>query len=242
VKIGMNGGWDAAAKRCYGMANVTELEQAWIDWLRTRTLKLPPVPPDLPQVPPAPPNSTPDKQDPLSIPASPTSTLPIPPPPTISVDGPSSQRAVEPPPPMPAVPIGTRASAPAPAPPPKLSVVQVWMDKDGGIECRFAKIVNHEATATAGTGPTGKPITTYVRRTVQEERSYSPEQLVIVGADGKQIDKADLAKRLEKETAAIFDTEGVFELALLPLLKEGTLIIQMNPGPPPPLPPASHVP
>ena len=116
------------------------------------------------------------------------------------------------------------------------------MNQDGGIVCRFAKIVNQESTATAGTGPTGKPITTYIRRTVQEERSFSPEQLVIVGADGKQIDKADLAKRLEKESPAIFDTEGVIELALLPLLKEETLIIQMNPGPPPPQPPTSRVP
>src|SRR5205085_5718691 len=34
VKIGMNGGWDLGASRCYGTADVNVLEQEWINSLR----------------------------------------------------------------------------------------------------------------------------------------------------------------------------------------------------------------
>jgi RNA polymerase sigma factor (sigma-70 family) len=41
VKTGMRGGWDAAANRCYELADVAEMEKAWLDWLRREHNKPP---------------------------------------------------------------------------------------------------------------------------------------------------------------------------------------------------------
>ena len=97
----------------------------------------------------------------------------------------------------------------------------------------------------AGSGRAAR--TSYVRKSIQEDRCYRLDQVQIIEANGKPVVKSELAKRLEKETAVLFIESGGVSPQLLPLLKDGTLIIKFPQVPPvptqsaPPIAPAPAI-
>ena len=226
VQTGMKDGWTVAARDTYNIAEINDLETEWLDWLRKIHREMPLAKP---------------------LPLKPANTVHSPPPPATPlapIGPPQSPSPVEPPqaaplpPPAPAYSFPTTTSG--------LIVVQATMDKDGTLVCKFPKTTYYEPVTTYQRDPTGatRATTSYVRRSVQEERSYKPDQIYVTGTDGKRVDAKDLAKRLEKETPVVFIQGVSLDPRLLSLLKEGTLIVSSGQKVTavPALPPASLTP
>ncbi len=121
-------------------------------------------------------------------------------------------------------------------------VVTASLREGGFIVCKSVKSTCHRPITSEARDAGGKPytVTSYVRTTTQAERIFAQDQLEISGTDGKPIDNKELPKRLQKETPAIFLATGRIDPNLLPLLKEGTLVIRLKtPGlaAPPLMPP-----
>jgi hypothetical protein len=133
------------------------------------------------------------------------------------------------PPPVVSAPTLAAPVVETPTPGRGLVVVQVSMDKDGMVVCQFAKRSTYEPVTNNEPG-LKFPVTSFVRRTVQEERVFRQAQLRIIGTDGKPVDAKELTARLAKETSAVFVLDGGYDPKLLSLLKEGTLIISPAPN------------
>jgi RNA polymerase sigma factor (sigma-70 family) len=207
VNIGMKDGWEDAAKRCYGFESVNGMENAWVNSLRDERRSA--LTNDAPPTPVAP--LLPQPQQP-ETPRAPTA--PISPP----------QSYVEPPA-VPLPPQPTPAYS-APAIESGLIVVHVIMDKDGLLICKFPKTTYYEPVTIYQRDANGatRGTTSYVRKSIQEERTYRSDQIHVTGTNGKPVDAKDLAKRLEKETPVVFIQGTPLDPHLLSMLKEGTLI------------------
>ncbi|MFL5341627.1 MAG: RNA polymerase sigma factor [Gemmataceae bacterium] len=225
VKIGMKDGWEAAAKKVYDLSSLTELEQAWLDSLRSEAArdKRPAAPP---------------VADPL-VSYAPAQVPPPAPPPQDGSEAPVQQDGS----PQQAT---SSAQPPAYTPVPAnsnggLTLVQAVMDKEGFVVVKFEKMTQYEPITTLRQDPNGgvKGITTYLRRTIQEERAYKPEQLRVLDAKGHVVSDKDLVKRLEKETTVLLAADGTFDTRLLPMFKDGTLIVTLNQGEPVAPPPVA---
>jgi RNA polymerase sigma factor (sigma-70 family) len=228
VSEGMKGNWEAATKKCFEFESIADMERTWIAWLRKSMPKAVP-PSDL---------------SPASLPQAPLAE--IPPPPTQPDPVPPQDPLVTPP----TAPAETQLTpstadpySPAIAPPPvqaapSMTAVVASMDKEGRIVCKFPKVTHYEPVTTYVRDTKGitRPGTSYVQRSIQEERGFNPGQLQITGLDGKPVEEKELSKRLEKETPALFITSGSIDPNIRALLKEGSLVItirQVLPAAPP---------
>src|SRR5262249_48556295 len=117
------------------------------------------------------------------------------------------------------------------------------MGKDGMVIVRFPKTTYQESMATYVRGANNevRPVTTYISRSTQEERSFHPDQLQVLGAGPLPLDAKELTKQLEKEVWCVF-TQSPGAGNLRSVLKEGPLIITWMPRPSPPPAPAQPVP
>jgi RNA polymerase sigma factor (sigma-70 family) len=207
ISAGMLKGWDVAVKGTYGYESIDALEEAWITSLR----QVPPTEPLAPAPAPVDPLVPAPTEPPGNVPPTPPSALvPTRPPELAPAVPPANDLAVMPPA---AIPAATG-----------FSVVQVSLDKEGMVVCKFAKTTYHEPVTNQQPGQKF-PVTSFVRRTVQEEHMYRSEQLRIIGSDGKLVDAKELPKSLAKESTALFVSDGRDYTSLLPVLKDGTLII-----------------
>jgi len=261
LKAGMKDGWDAATKVCYGFESVNEMEREWLTWMKTVGKKAkPPIAPapttptanyDPPPSESGPPTIPPPAEAQPPSPVAPASDTPPPLPPTQAPLPPASNDPLSPaqPPVSPSAPPTPALSQPVPPLPPRSPIppiadlvgapaviaVQASMSKDGMVVCKFQGSVQyHEVTSyVRGADKTVRPVTTYIRRSTQEERSFLPDQIQVLGLGGVALDAKELAKHLEKETWCLF-TQSAGAGSLRPVLKEGTLIITLkNPLPQP---------
>lgn len=254
VADGMERGWQGAVQGIYGFETIEDLERAWIAWLRKTQPKAaatnPPVQyagssPQPPQADLPPPTITPP---PPQIPPLPSAAnnYTSPPPGTAadpliprSGNSPAMQAPSVNPPLAPA----SFPSPPLTAAPGRMTVTTAMLDPEGRVVCKFAKTIELEPVTSYLADQSGKyrEIRSYIRKITQEERSFDPAQLHVTGTDGREIDSKELPKRLQKETRVIFLANGQIDPGLLPLLKEGTLVISMravSPVPPPSVTPS----
>ena len=115
---------------------------------------------------------------------------------------------------------------------PAVIVVQASLAKDGMVVCKFPKTlsVHQIVTYVRGADKVVRPVTNYINRWTQEERSFAPEQIQVFGSGGAPLDSKDLGKHLEKETWCLFSASPAAG-HLRPVLKEGTLIIVLRTHP-----------
>ena len=130
------------------------------------------------------------------------------------------------------------------------TVVLASIDKEGMLVCNFSKMIQYVPMTSylpdkAGNGRAAR--TSYVRKSIQEDRCYRLDQVQVIESNGKPVEESELVKRLGKETAVLFIESGTISPQLLPLLKDGTLIIKFQQIPPvparsvPPIAPAPAI-
>jgi RNA polymerase sigma factor (sigma-70 family) len=217
VKAGMTHGWTQAARSTYNVAELADLEKEWIDSLRKdqRAKDVAAREQD---------NRLTSTYNPPVVTSPPPPMVTEPPPPDVAPT--PLPRGYQQQPPTEYVERTYETNRVASG----LTVVQAAIEKDGMVVCKFPKTTYYEPVTTYMRDKAGntRAATSYVRKSIQEERSYRIDQLHITGTNGKPVPEDAVVKRLEKETAVIFLQNGAVDPQLLPLLKDGTLIIMID--------------